>query len=383
MSIVPAAAAAAGLYLLVCLALSYWARVPDSFSERIEATTDDGWTLSLYRYPPAPGSPPRPVPVLLGHGVHMNRRSWALSEDGSLPTALAARGHDVFVAEYRGTASSRPPEGVGRWDYGLMDHARSDLPALIEATCRASGSPHVSWVGHSMGGMLVYLHCALRGSSALHRVATLGSPVRFSSWGRLGDILLSCADWWLRLRPRAQVVGASFLGLPVLVFLRGLLLRLLLNPRHLGRRETARLCWSALENVSSGVVRPFVALNLRDQDLCPGVSEDREGLLKGGLDQLKAPLLVISGSLDGIAPPRAVEPAYHRAGSTEAAYVELGSDVDRSTEDPPFGHCDLISGRAALTRVLPILVEWLEEDAPSIDCATLSRSGQAPSPQAS
>ena len=47
MSIVSAAAAAAGLYLLACLVLSRWATLPASHSERIAVATDDGWTLSV------------------------------------------------------------------------------------------------------------------------------------------------------------------------------------------------------------------------------------------------------------------------------------------------------------------------------------------------
>ena len=47
--------------------------------------------------------------------------------------ALAGRGFDVWIAEYRSTDSATPPPGSSRWDYGLDDIANQDLPAIIDA----------------------------------------------------------------------------------------------------------------------------------------------------------------------------------------------------------------------------------------------------------
>ncbi len=103
-------AAVVGLWVLFCFVLARAARWGSEADERHEVQTTDGWTLLLRRYRPVEGASSRAAPIILGHGLNMNRHCWALSGRGDLPRALAARGHDVFVAEYRGTDSSRAPE---------------------------------------------------------------------------------------------------------------------------------------------------------------------------------------------------------------------------------------------------------------------------------
>ena len=139
--------------------------------ERHPVETEDGWLLTLHRYLPADGAVRQPVPIVLGHGINMNRTAFELSRRGSMARALAARGHDVFVAEYRGEPSARPPlrgdNARKRWAYTLMDHAQHDLPAIIDTAARLGRSDRVSWVGHSMGGILLYLYASLHGSGKL------------------------------------------------------------------------------------------------------------------------------------------------------------------------------------------------------------------------
>src|SRR5579859_6558111 len=60
------------------------------------ASASDGWRLAVVRYRPAPanGTPVRPSPVLLIHGLGANRYNLDLTDELSLARFLAARGHD-------------------------------------------------------------------------------------------------------------------------------------------------------------------------------------------------------------------------------------------------------------------------------------------------
>jgi pimeloyl-ACP methyl ester carboxylesterase len=357
------------VYLLACLGLALWVRGGPVADERHPVETEDGWLLTLHRFLPAEGTVRHPVPIVLGHGINMNRAAFELSRQGSLARALAARGHDVFLAEYRGEPTSRPPrrgERAGqRWAYELMDTVRYDFPAILEAAARIGRSDRVSWVGHSMGGMMIYLYAAVHGSGRLHRVVTLGSPVHLGRWpGYLGG-LQSLAGKLITRLPVLPVVLPTYLVLPFIALFPATFLSWNTNVRHLTRREVLTLCTTAFEDVSTGVVTFFLEMAQEHRDICPAPDERCDGFEVGGLARLEVPLLVVSGSRDGLAPPRTVEPAFHRAGSQDAAYVRLDG----------FGHCDLISGRPCIETVLPILSGWLEGSEATILNPTLQRTG--------
>ena len=365
-------------WALTSVALALWAGQPPEADERHPVHTEDGWLLTLHRYLPAEGVPRQPIPLVLGHGIVMNRTCWELSPRSSLPRALAARGHDVFVAEYRGQRSSRPPqrgERAGRrWDYDIDDHVRYDLPAIIDAACRLADAERISWVGHSMGGIVLYLYAARSGSDRLHRAVALGSPVHFGPWRGLHPALLRTATWLNRRLPHLPIKFGALAGLPFCALAPRIALRFCLNARHASTREAVRLAWTALEDVSSGVTGAFLGWISERQDLCPGDDEELDGPDRGGLRRLDVPLLVLGGREDLLASRRAVEPAFHRAGSQQAGFRLFG---DTRAEDPdpgpPFGHSDMVSSELCLEQVAPVVAEWLEGDAPRLDRARLRR----------
>jgi hypothetical protein len=176
----------------------------------------------------------------------------------------------------------------------------------------------------------------------------------------------------LYARLRAPLRLASFFTLPFSIALRGLTLRLFLNPAHLSLREVTALCSSALEDVSGPIYGVFLDLATGKKHLCPPQDSGLAGLDPGGLAALKAPLLIVSGESDRIASPGAVELAFERAGSEQAAYLCLGSR-DAGANFPSFGHCDLASGTAATTWVLPLLADWFESDLPTAPNALRTR----------
>ena len=71
-------AVVAALLVLTALHLAFWAwrlRAPTREDEVVPAPTEDGWTLYLGRR--RPRAPRRAPPVLLVHGIAMNREAMA------------------------------------------------------------------------------------------------------------------------------------------------------------------------------------------------------------------------------------------------------------------------------------------------------------------
>jgi pimeloyl-ACP methyl ester carboxylesterase len=82
-------------------------------------------------------------------------RYFGARREGSFAHALAAAGHDVLVADFRGHGRSVPPRaGAGDWSFD--DLGGLDLPAIVGEAARASGcAPEdLAILGHSLGGLV-------------------------------------------------------------------------------------------------------------------------------------------------------------------------------------------------------------------------------------
>ena len=341
--------------------------------ERHPVLTPDGWTIWLHRFRPAVQK--HDVPVILGHGLMMNRWCWSLSPGGSLPRALADRVHDVWVAEYRGSGMSRPPTGTPmRWSF--EDHVQQDVPALIDAVRTRTSRPGVHWVGHSMGGMVAYLHTGRRKlDSGVERLVTIGSPVQFGHVRRIMGPLGHPARRLLRSIGIVPVRPLLFLGLPFVALVPQVALRISGASEHLSLQERLALTSLAFEDSSSDLCAFFMDRWLRNEGLC--AADELVGS-RSGFAEIDVPTLVVAGQKDVLAPPSAVKPAFDETEGIPAAYRLFG-DPEAAPQDagPALGHADLISGTVAVQHVLPLIAEWLETPEPQAVC-TPTRANDAP-----
>ena len=65
-------------------------------------------------------------------------------------------GFDVWIVSLRGDEGTTPPSRRARRSISFDDYARYDMAAAVDAVRERTGSETVSWVGHSLGGMLLY-----------------------------------------------------------------------------------------------------------------------------------------------------------------------------------------------------------------------------------
>lgn len=135
----------------------------------VVAITADGVRLGLSRFP-ATGT--GRGAVLLSHAMMVDGRYLR-----GLAAALAARGLDAFVLDWRGHGASCPPDPRrDRWTFD--DYVAFDLPCAQAAVARAAGcaTADVGLCGHSLGG-LVSLAALGTGVIAARRLALLATSV--------------------------------------------------------------------------------------------------------------------------------------------------------------------------------------------------------------
>src|SRR5512138_77043 len=333
----------AALLALAVLHLAFWAwrlRAPTREDEVLPAPTEDGWTLYLGRR--RPRGPARRPPVLLVHGIAMNRQAFDFGvERWSVAAFLARAGFDCFTLDLRGHGRARRGP-TGRWN--LDTYLAQDLPAALDAIRAATGEARVLYVGHSQGAILGMALCALRPERVAALVALGGPAYFFDALPRLRRLVrLRHVGLGRQLRVLARMV-APFSGLwhPAEV-------ELAINTRNVERPIYRRLLVNALENLQPGVLDHFQACIADDSFRSFDGKVDYRALFPS----CRQPALFVSAEKDGLAPPPVVEASFHAWGGPKR-YWSCGRD---------YGHTDVLLGRNAPEVVFPVIRDFLLEQA--------------------
>jgi pimeloyl-ACP methyl ester carboxylesterase len=333
----------AGVAALVLLAAAhhlFWRwrlHAPGHEDELVRAATRDGWTLALGRR--CPRAPPRLPPVLLVHGIAMNRQAFDFGvERYSIAAHLAAAGFDCFALDLRGHGGSRRGP-TRRWT--LDTYLEEDLPAALDAIRAATGEESVLYVGHSQGAILGMAACALH-PRRIRALVALAGPAHFDAQPRLAALVgLGRLGIGRHLRLLAHTV-APFSG-----YWHPAPFEIAINMRNVERRVYRRLLANAIEDLQPGVVDQFAAC----------IRDDTFRSCDGGVDYralfpaCTQPALFVAAEKDGLAPPAVVEAAFRRWGGPKR-FWSCGRD---------YGHADVLLGRNAPEVVFPMIRDFLLE----------------------
>jgi pimeloyl-ACP methyl ester carboxylesterase len=289
------------------------------------------------------------APVLLVHGYGQNRYAWHLP-GRSFSNYLARAGFDVFNVDLRGHGRSRHL-GAHRPN-DVTDYVREDVPAAVEEVQRISGARPIYYVGHSMGGLIGYAAAASL-AGALAGVTTLGSPYHFArgSWPLMlvGSAILA-VDRRIPIGHHAPALKPLGEAMRLLrAFVESPVFPLPIRGFAAGSTEPAVLGQHMSLAMDSGSI--VVLKNL----FLAGIAARQDGHRLGGLtgyvgafEGVDVPLLIIAGTLDDLAPPASVYPAYEYSRSRDKTYRTF-----------PRGHIDLLIGRDVPLTVWPLIEAWM------------------------
>lgn len=294
--------------------------------------TEDGWRLPVRRYG---GQGP---PVVLVHGLSATGRTWDLFEERSLIPGLVADGWDVWVLSWRGDEGSQAPDRRSRWRYGFDDHLRRDLPAALDHIADATGYARVAWVGHSMGGTLLY--GTLRDRPERVGVGvTIGSPASFAR-----PLKPQRAN--LRFRGEGRVPVRGIGRFAVRLGAWRVVERRLAPEGALGRAVAEQTGWSVSNPTTRRMLR-LAATWVRSGQV---VDEQGDRLLVDA----PVPVLALAGPAD-----RTVswhDARYACEVLSDCTFVPLSREAGRAYDH---GHLDPVLGRTAPLEVFPVVRDFL------------------------
>ena len=336
--------------VLFAIAFLYWMllssalSMPSGADEVYAVTTADLWEVRLYRYKPRQGGG---EPVFLCHSAMANQFNFTSPAGASLVDTLVEDGYDCWIIELRGSRSSIPPFGRKRWSAVPDDFLLQDIPSALDFIRKKTGYDKVHWVGHSLGGMLLYAYELVHGRDWLASAATLGSPPGFAgvSFKTPHTIL-----FLQRMCP--PLIGFVMRGLsPLLLALRPRVGFVPVNWENVHPSVTARTFFNMLESPPPALAQEltfWAAHNLWR------MNHDDVDVVEG-LKTLRTPLLVFFGAADPLTPAATAEAFFKELPGRDKKMIMLGKGHDCSAD---YNHADLAFGRSGAEEVFRPIVEW-------------------------
>ncbi len=273
--------------------------------------------------------------LILCHGIIQNRRAFAVPSFSAIDL-LVTQGFCVYALDLRG----RHGESA---HHDLATYVDEDAAAVFDVVAPRHRS--VSWIGHSMGGII-----GVAAQRPLHAVVALASPLMPGD-ARLRRLAVDHGVHKLSrlLASRARVFpGRQYAG----VF------------RALRVAIDAGLPWPLPLWKPGSFDDDDLAFTLHHAFACDGHhvladlcelamgNGERAGRVPLGdrLRELTTPLLCVAGAVDGIAPADSVHALFARARSPVKRFLEVDA-----------GHIDVLTGRHARRQVWEPVVAFLRE----------------------
>ncbi len=341
--------------------------------EDIPAVTEDDFTLVITHKRPREINEDL-VPIFLLPGLGETRFVLDQALGNSFVDYLALNGFDVYMGELRGNGKSS--HSRERFDWNLDTFLRFDIPAMIHKIKERSGKKKIMWVGHSMGGMLLYaylIEASLHNNSELfeeglvHGGVTIGSPVSFDQVGLLAYALAYKFSFLSKL----PYLPTDFLANALATF--GVLLDTPLtfsmwNYNNIERKNKILYLKDGIDDISQGVMEDFVKYILSGDF----TSSDGKINYRQNLYMIDVPLLIVGGAGDYLATQETCETVYKDVGSKDKTLrifgkkgklakpdglqVEMNDQID-------YGHVDLTLGVHSKEEVWPYMLSWIRSRA--------------------
>lgn len=340
---------------VAALTLIYWFLIKMLQQEEPNAAevhtieTVDRWQLKLFRTcrENCTGEP-----VFFVHGFIANPFNFLAPKNASMVDALAAKGYDCWVIDLRCNHRSKPPLGISRYRGTFADYYNKDIPAALDYIREQTGYEQVHWVGHSMGGMLLYAFAAVHGTDRIATGTTLASPPGFKKSRTLHFHLLP-----------SLIAAFPFYAERVMHAVAPL--------SHLEFREHSAIpinaknmrpglkAYNMVELPPVGVIKQMNHwAHVRDWILEEDVDMD------AFLPTMNFPLHLVAAATDRIAPPHTIEQLYLALPTRDKRLTVLslahGTSMNYNHIDIPFG---LNANREVFDPVAEFLAKYVIEQA--------------------
>ncbi len=321
-------------------------RAPVIASEIHTVVTEDGWTLYLYRRAPANG---QGEPVFLCHGLATNHYNFLLPAHASITDALVEAGYDCWLVDLRACSTAVPPPGASNLDATMDDLLLRDIPAVLDRITKATGYDKVHWIGHSMGGMLLYAYELRFGNARLASAVTLGAPIGFGGVRHKSHSFLVAIAQYVH-----GFMANAFRALTPLISSRKFKVRLLpINWDNTDKSIGAAEVYHAMELPLPHIGGQMNAwASTQSWTMCGGALD-----IPARLNELQTPLFALFGRSDPFIPQNRARAFFDALPNPDKKFLVLSKENGHSSD---YNHIDLAVSTNGPAEVQQPIVEWIK-----------------------
>jgi len=351
--------------------------------EKHTFTTEDGVCLCVKRYRNDGGTP-----VLFCHGFDGNGFEFDLPREGKNMAVYFARlGYDVWISSFRG-CGMEPYISECDWQHSIDDLAIYDATALVDGVIAETGKKPF-WIGHSMGGMILYMY--LQGVRFDGEDIVVSDPALVADRNTKlsGGIAIASppAMWWPRHHPFQVItessLGRSLFGASILAMRlrgrfaphvhigKGIKAAVFNRPRAIkflsrspigimlycrrntdAETSTSLVKWGG-DDVSARMYIQLVDAiwNINFRQYFPLIFKREPYDYTMNMPLITLPMLYVTGDKDFANYVGIKRYGYDRISSSEKGFVNF----------PGYGHTDLVMGRNVEEEVYPVILDWMRE----------------------
>jgi polyhydroxyalkanoate synthase subunit PhaC len=316
---------------------------------------DKGPNRSVYRFLPHDGGEVAGEPVLLVPPLAVPSLCFDLRRGCSVAEHLVDQGRRLYLVDYGTVRFGDRRLGLEHW----IDEV---LPRTIRTVSKDAGGAPVHVVAWCLGGILSLLTHADQPDLPVASIATVAAPIDMTAIPLIAPIkpLADLTNGWI-LTPVYRLLGSAPRAVVKRAFQISALDKMVTKPYAMLTRLNDRDFLAQLEavdrftdNMAAYPGRTFGQMYhrfFRANDLSNG--EVDLGGRRISLHQVKAPVLVVAGTGDSIAPQRAVRKLVD----------VLDNAAEVRFETAPGGHLGVLAGRGARTSTWRHLDEFLSAHA--------------------
>jgi pimeloyl-ACP methyl ester carboxylesterase len=334
------------LFGMLALWLKKRYRQPDASPLIYFVNTQDAWRIAMHRYKPTEQT--QREPIVLCHGLASNRFQVDL-EGKSLARFLAAQGFDVWIIEFRGAGFSSDEKRNKSVTFD--EYADQDLPACIAKILEETKCEKVHLVGYSTGALASLVYAARHQHIA--SVVALGAPIQFSEQGHLNRFVT--VGSFLSLFGEVKMSTMTSLFSPLGGRMNTRLMKSLMNRENVTAPDIRTGLANAVENFSGDSLRQYADWVLENQLR----SIDHRVDYRSEFTKVQAPLFLISGEQDILAPTSSMEPLLSMVQSP-VKQLKVAGKKEGFAKD--YGHVDLAYGERVEREVFVWIKDWLVKD---------------------
>jgi len=237
--------------------------------------------------------------------------------------------------------------------------ANEELPQLIDFIQDHTGDESLSWIGYSMGGMLIYSYLMSNLNTCVQNVITIASPITFNQIFIQIFPFINWASKALGLEEKTVLGSLAEQLVPITRLIRNLpgwlvrynaLSPFLCNPLNISGTAAKTLLGKIVEPIPSSLENCFSDFISKG---FPSAQNHSFYYLKEmrRIRELNKRFLFFYGPYDVLAPPDSVF----------LAHEIISPDYPNFIKVPSAGHVDIIIGKNSREYVWLPIIEWLKD----------------------